>query len=390
MRWILLTLVLAVCSAAMADVPQFSARRLANNPIITPAMFVAAGVADDGKNINGPSLIRVPDWIPTAQRPDSRANYYLYFADHQGLYIRMAWSETVAGPYTLYEPGAGVLSLENERAKKRPVGDGNLLYLSDSLAIGGHIASPDVHVDNANQRIVMLFHGYEESVGDEGKYAFKGPDGQMWSRKEPQMSFAAASPTGLDFNSDIKPRTLGDSYLRAFEVNGKWYASGRNRFWGATDPSDMTSPYTVNEGFMTLSARHTAVRLSDEGTVTLFYTRIGGEPEHIVYINVQNIEQRSSKRIISDPADLLTPEFAWEGADLPITESESGDVNGPVHQLRDPAYFRDIDGREYLLYSVAGEQGIAIAELTVPEPATMVSLSAGAWLLLGRRARVVV
>jgi hypothetical protein len=32
-------------------------------------------------------------------------------------------------------------------------------------------------------------------------------------------------------------------------------------------------------------------------------------------------------------------------------------------QLRDPAIFRE-SGRTYLLYSVAGERGIAIAEMT--------------------------
>jgi hypothetical protein len=37
-------------------------------------------------------------------------------------------------------------------------------------------------------------------------------------------------------------------------------------------------------------------------------------------------------------------------------------------QLRDPAIFEDDDGRTYLLYSVAGESGIAIAELTFPKP----------------------
>jgi hypothetical protein len=34
----------------------------------------------------------------------------------------------------------------------------------------------------------------------------------------------------------------------------------------------------------------------------------------------------------------------------------------PVNQLRDPAIFED-EGRIYLLYAIAGEQGIAIGEL---------------------------
>jgi hypothetical protein len=34
-----------------------------------------------------------------------------------------------------------------------------------------------------------------------------------------------------------------------------------------------------------------------------------------------------------------------------------------VHELRDPAIYEE-DGRLYLLYAAAGEQAIAIAELT--------------------------
>jgi hypothetical protein len=43
-----------------------------------------------------------------------------------------------------------------------------------------------------------------------------------------------------------------------------------------------------------------------------------------------------------------------------------GGEDEPVRQLRDPAIFTE-DGRTYLLYSVAGESGIAIAELTVAD-----------------------
>jgi hypothetical protein len=36
---------------------------------------------------------------------------------------------------------------------------------------------------------------------------------------------------------------------------------------------------------------------------------------------------------------------------------------GRENALRDPAVFVDDDGKTYMLYSVMGEQGIAIAEL---------------------------
>jgi hypothetical protein len=42
--------------------------------------------------------------------------------------------------------------------------------------------------------------------------------------------------------------------------------------------------------------------------------------------------------------------------------SARGLVEGPAYQLRDPAIHCE-DGRTWLLYSIAGEAGIAMAEL---------------------------
>ena len=59
----------------------------------------------------------------------------------------------------------------------------------------------------------------------------------------------------------------------------------------------------------------------------------------------------------------VSPEHDWEGANRPLEPSKRGLIDGPVNQLRDPAVF--VDGSQtYLLYSVAGESGIAIAELS--------------------------
>ncbi len=59
---------------------------------------------------------------------------------------------------------------------------------------------------------------------------------------------------------------------------------------------------------------------------------------------------------------VLEPELAYEGADLPLEPCTGGLVKGRVRQLRDPAIYRAA-ANTYLLYSVAGERGIAIAEL---------------------------
>jgi hypothetical protein len=60
---------------------------------------------------------------------------------------------------------------------------------------------------------------------------------------------------------------------------------------------------------------------------------------------------------------VLEPELEYEGGNLPRVPSVRGLAREPACQLRDPAIFRE-NGHTYLLYSVAGEHGIAIAELS--------------------------
>src|SRR6185369_80677 len=83
-----------------AGAQTWRAERLAANPIITPQTDHSIGT-----NINGPSLIRVPGWVP---HPLGR--YYLYFADHNGKYIRLAYADRLQGPWKIHAPGALQLS----------------------------------------------------------------------------------------------------------------------------------------------------------------------------------------------------------------------------------------------------------------------------------------
>ena len=69
--------------------------RLLGEPIIAPGIHPSIG-----ENIQGPTVIRVPDWIE-----DSLGAYYLYFADHKGLYIRLAYADDLEGPWRIYAPG---------------------------------------------------------------------------------------------------------------------------------------------------------------------------------------------------------------------------------------------------------------------------------------------
>ena len=101
--------------------------RLPQNPIIFPKM---PGMKRKiGKNINGPSLIRVPEWI---EKPLGK--FYLYFGHHAGQFIRLAYADHIEGPYTVYRPGT------LQSAEVFP-------------DIKKHIASPDIYIDEEQQQI---------------------------------------------------------------------------------------------------------------------------------------------------------------------------------------------------------------------------------------------
>ena len=68
----------------------------------------------------------------------------------------------------------------------------------------------------------------------------------------------------------------------------------------------------------------------------------------------------------TEAVEVLRPERKWEGADAPLEPSVRSVAYGHVNQLRDPAIFSE-DDRTYLLYSVAGESGIGIAEIELPQ-----------------------
>jgi hypothetical protein len=55
-----------------------------------------------------------------------------------------------------------------------------------------------------------------------------------------------------------------------------------------------------------------------------------------------------------------------EGADAPLVPSLRSTAYGQVNQLRDPAIFEE-NGRVHLLYAVAPESGITIAEILMDE-----------------------
>jgi len=350
----------------LPPLPSFIVTRLNDGePIITEAMFVAAGATGrEGRNINGPSIIRVPDWIAPENRADPRAVYYLYFAHHGGNYIRMAWAEHIEGPWHLYNIGRGVSV--GSRGVLLDLGSDDRIDIGNGIAVSSHIASPDVHADDTNQRMIIYFHGPATYDG----------------RSVGQRSFVATSPYGLDFSGGIEPVILGGNYFRVFEYGGTMYAlDNRADVYIAPDPND---PWTPPEGFdfsknlwtrspndpfendlvgTGLLVRHVAVHLAGD-TLYVFYSRIADSPERIMMSTIDlGVGDSSNWDSTYPPEEILEAEPGWEGGQFPPDASSGGSAPENVNQLRDPHVFEDMDGRLYLSYCGRGEDAIGIARL---------------------------
>jgi hypothetical protein len=286
--------------------------RFSTNPIIH------AGLDESiGDNINGPSLIRVPDWI---EQPLGR--YYLYFAHHDGAWIRLAWSDALEGPWRIHR--AGVLPLRE-------------------ALFAGHVASPDVHVDDVRREIRLYYHGSDTASGG---------GGEQWTR-------IALSPDGLRFRARME--TLGRPYFRVFRWGGFHYALAMPGVFYRSP--DGIGAFEEGPRLFTRDMRHSAVSVRGD-ELLVFHTNVGDSPERILLSRIDLAADWRSWRA-SAPEVVLEPELEYEGAHLPRLPSRRGLAAEPVCQLRDPAIFRE-NGRTYVLYSVAGERGIAIARIEGP------------------------
>ena len=302
------------------DMP-FALRRLPCNPIIVPAMLNAA----DGDNINGPSLIEAPHWLP-----GRLARFYLYFAHHRGRCIRLAVADRLEGPWRIVEGGS--------------------LRLDQAPGCQDHIASPDVHVDEARKQVVMYFHGPAVD----------------WRQ---ELTFVARSGDGIAFQADRDP--VAQFYFRAVRWRQYWVGMSKGGLLYLSDDGGAQFLVLHQPAFPRQhplanapgDVRHVALKRVGD-TLLVFHSRIGDTPECIRLAAID---------LARPPADwqagasvvVLQPAEPWEGADLPVEPSVFGPSRGREHALRDPAVF-DVDGQSYLLYATAGESGIGIAQFMSP------------------------
>ena len=293
-------------------------RRLIDKPIIHPELFALNG----GDNINGPSLISAPDWLS-----GRLGNFYLYFAHHNGTYIRLAYADRLEGPWTLYQAGT--------------------LQLAEAKACHDHIASPDVHVDYTKKEFIMYFHGVVLGTNQ-------------------QRTFLARSKDGLTFDVGYKP--LADFYLRAVRWGNYWIGMSKGGVMYISESMDgdyrqlpnPAFPMRHPQGNAPGDVRHVALKVLGN-SLQIYYSKIGDMPEKIYRATV-DLTKPIENWIATNCEIVMIPERPWEGCHLPLTRSKAGRAPGPENALRDPAIFT-FQNRTYLLYSAAGESSIGIAEL---------------------------
>lgn len=310
-------------------------RRLTGNPIIAPGM---PGLSPEAAaNINGPALIRVPDWVP-----NPLGRYYLYFAHHTGTYIRLAYADALAGPWTIHEPGALRL---------------------DQTPFTDHIASPDAYVDHDARQIRLYVHGglkrgeYPPEQGEIDDFFY-------WN----QRTRVALSPDGLHFTS--QPQIITSGYLRIVPFKGMFYGLTMPGLMyrspdGLTDFEQGPIFFGARTDFSqpgAHSVRHMAILPEDDERLHIFLSRFEDEPERIRRSIIDARAADWHDWIAGPLEDVLAPETDYEGANLPLEPSRRGAIHTRVRQVRDPAIYLE-DGRVYLLYTIAGESGIAIAEI---------------------------
>ncbi len=333
--------VVIVVSSANAQV---TIARLTQNPLITVKTSASLGT-----NVNGPTVIRVPDWV---QRPLGR--YYMYFANHMGEFIRLAYADRITGPWKIHEPG--VLNVR-DTAMFRP-GPDPKEALDDFYT---HVASPEILIDHEQKRFVMWFHGWWTN-GE--RWPADPAAARAWAQKSGYSQFtqAAISTDGLQF--DASPSITRTPYIRVFQRDGYYYGVSRlGRLSRSKDPlaSFELGPNPFRDGPYAGRIRHVAlVQRGDK--LHVFFTAIGDTPERVMMSTIDLTGDWAAWKA-SAPVDVLQPETAYECTNLPNAPSESGDIAVPVRQIRDPFVFEE-NGRAYLFYSICGEQGIAAAEIT--------------------------
>ena len=285
-------------------------------------------------NVNGPSVLAAPDWMP-----DPPGRYLMYFAHHLGQSIRVAAADEPVGPWRVVEPD--VLNVKDTPSDGHP-----------------HVASPDVHADESGRRFVMYFHGMvPESVG--GRLPCWGTYPSL-----NQKTMVATSGSGRRFGLVEPVVAVAPSYLRMFDGGDAWY--------GVAMPSQVVRSTDGLRGFeygpMLFDddeIRHCCLSFRPERReLEMLFTRCYEAPERI-YRTVIDTSGDWRQWTPGPVSEVMGPKEPWEGADEPLRPVPRGLASTPQNGLRDPCLL-DADGRRWLFYAAAGEDALGVTEIATP------------------------
>jgi len=344
-RAVVCALALLPVQPARDEATRVRAIRVTQNPLITVAASPSLG-----DNVNGPSIIRVPAWIP---HPLGR--YYAYFGHHKGQFIRLAYADAITGPWSVYTPGVEPVSGSAFYRPQPDPPDGP----SDQFYT--HVASPEIYVDEARKRLVMWAHGWWT---DGQRWPLDAAAAREWARRNGYGQFTQSSESTDGLHFALKPAITKVSYLRVFPLDAYLYGMARlGKLLRSKDPlaSFEIGPNPFAAGPYAGRVRHVAA-LRRGRTLFVFFTGIGDAPERVMLSTIELTDNWQTWKA-SAPVELLRPEAPYECPGLPNVPSAAGEIEGPARQLRDPAIFEEA-GKTYLFYSICGEQGLAAAELT--------------------------
>ncbi len=363
--------------------------RLESNPILQTNPKV-------GDNVNFPSVIRVPEWID-----DPLGRYYLYFSHKRGSYIRLAYADHVEGPWQIYKSGT--------------------LHIKET-PFTGHIASPDVHVDQDNEVIRMYYHGETRA-----RHLLRNPWCNEEYRRERYGFEKREIPYRLLFNSarsiytslrsyrnsslsegdnesinqsdtahnsgetarmsnfesllwdwNVIPSPIqetrqsisenGLDFTNASPILGpSWFRmfEYRDQYYALARDGyvyrsrSADSPFT-RERKLFDTHRHFGVDVSGD-TLFVYYSRPTDFPERIVLTEValnSDVNDWSKQ----GTQEVIGPELSYEGADVDLDDSNQRGPADRRRELRDPYAF-ETNKTKYLFYAVAGESGIGVSKI---------------------------
>ena len=305
-------------------------RRAVDEPLLTTD---AVAWEATYSSIMFPCVIEAPEWLDS---PLDRL--YMYYASHHGGGIGLATAARPEGPW---------------RARGGPV-----LELKNATMIRGHISSPHVLADDAEQSLHLYFHGGARGVkGQRAGYAVS-QDGLNFEvdHEDVLLECDADNPAAWDRFAAVYMRPFWlDEQLFAFYMGGngegrpgvsnnrQGLARGHSYVdWERVRDLPLIAPHE-DEGEYGI-VRHSGVLVRGDHLQVYYSTRTSPalDREVIRSARIDTSGPPEEWRAV-DRRTVLEPESKWEGTDL-----------------RDPFPF-EFEGALYLFYAGGTEAGIGLA-----------------------------